>query len=74
MYGQSSCLTIGNKHAHFVRIPPTQTTSQLKAIMKQIIFLTIVRGALKTSIQMLLNCAKQKIPKGLDNCVIKAYS
>ena len=68
MFGQSSCLTIGNKHAHLVRMSPNWKISQNETGF----LFTYVRGALKTSFQMLLNCVKQNIPKGLDNYVIKA--
>ena len=72
MYGQSSCLTTGNKHAHLVRMAPNCKTSQLYPMMTKEFCFTNVRGALKTYFQMLLKCVKPNITKGLDKCVIQA--
>ena len=55
MYGESSCLIIGNKHAHLIKMP------QIGKLVPDDtgICSTYVRGALKTSFQMLLNYAQQ---------------
>ena len=54
--------------ATILKIPELWTTTERARIIAE----TKVRGVLKSSWRWLLNCVKQKIPKVLVDCVVKA--
>ena len=55
-------------YLHFLKIPELWTATK----SHKRIALTKVRGVLKTSFQWLLSGVKQKIPKCIFDCVLKA--